>query len=237
MPKSERLPKLVLLPGMDGTGELFAQFLEALPREIETVTARYPVDACLSYFELAEIVRPLLPESDPFVILAESFSTPLAIQCAAARPANLVGLILCAGFATTPMREPMRLVLQMIAPLVFRARLSKPVAERVLIGHGAPERLFVQVREAITCVQPKVLADRLRMVLRCDARAELAKVDAPILYLQAVRDRPVPSRCAEEIARLKPTVTIMRVEGPHLVLQREPRRTADAVVNFVQALC
>lgn len=39
--------KLVLLPGMDGTGELFAGFVTALPDTFETTTIKYPSDNCL----------------------------------------------------------------------------------------------------------------------------------------------------------------------------------------------
>jgi hypothetical protein len=39
--------KLVLLPGMDGTGELFSNFEAALPSSLETVRVRYPADDTL----------------------------------------------------------------------------------------------------------------------------------------------------------------------------------------------
>ena len=35
-------PKLVLLPGMDGTGELFDSFVKALPQSFTTEIVRYP---------------------------------------------------------------------------------------------------------------------------------------------------------------------------------------------------
>jgi pimeloyl-ACP methyl ester carboxylesterase len=229
-------PKLVLLPGMDGTGELFTPFVDALPDAYETIAARFPTYACNSYSELAGLVRSLLPESDPFVIVAESFSTPLAIQLAAERSANLAGLVLCAGFAASPVRGPMRFVLRVLAPLAFRARLPEFLTERLLVGPGASRPLLTQVNDAIAAVQPRVLADRLRTVLRCDARAELANVNVPILYLQAGQDRLVPSRCAEEIQRIRPDSAIARIDGPHLLLQREPQKTADAVVDFIRKL-
>jgi pimeloyl-[acyl-carrier protein] methyl ester esterase len=88
--------KLVLLPGTDGTGELFRPLIERLPREIECVPVRYPGDRWMSYLDLAGFVACQCPASGPFVLVAESFSTPLAIQIAATRPENLVGLVLCA---------------------------------------------------------------------------------------------------------------------------------------------
>jgi hypothetical protein len=52
----EYLPmhKLVLLPGMDGTGELFAGFVKALPEGFDPVIMRYPIDRPLSYADLLE---------------------------------------------------------------------------------------------------------------------------------------------------------------------------------------
>src|ERR1700688_5080921 len=45
-----RLPAkhLVLLPGLDGTGELFADFIAALPESWTTATVAYPSDRFLS---------------------------------------------------------------------------------------------------------------------------------------------------------------------------------------------
>jgi pimeloyl-[acyl-carrier protein] methyl ester esterase len=71
--------KLVLLPGMDGTGMLFAGFVTALPESFETMTVRYPTDRPLSNLELEGIVRAACPVTEPFMLVAESFSTPLAI--------------------------------------------------------------------------------------------------------------------------------------------------------------
>jgi len=41
--------KLLLLPGMDGTGDLFAGFVEAFPDEFETEIVSYPTDVFIYY--------------------------------------------------------------------------------------------------------------------------------------------------------------------------------------------
>ena len=86
--------KLVLLPGMDGTGELFRNFADVLPGSFETNTVKYPTDTYFTYSELASFVQAAVPVSEPFVLIAESFSTPLAIQYAATNPPNLRGLVI-----------------------------------------------------------------------------------------------------------------------------------------------
>ena len=94
--------RLILLPGMHGTGELFSEFMRMMsePKHIEAL--QYPPDVGPSYPQSLAVVQAFVPESGPYFLLAESFSTPLAIQFAATHPQNLKGLILAAGFASSP---------------------------------------------------------------------------------------------------------------------------------------
>lgn len=139
--QTQRL-KLVLLPGMDGTGELLSEFAAALAGEFEVATERYPTERSLSYSELESFVRAVCPTSGPFVLLAESYSTPLAIKCAASKPENLEGLVLCAGFATSPMRGWRRFFGWLLAPLMFRIPLPNLAAKLWLVGPDAPPSLL-----------------------------------------------------------------------------------------------
>ena len=49
--------RLVLLPGMDGTGVLFEPLLEVLPCEFEPIVVRYPPDKALGYEALLDVVQ------------------------------------------------------------------------------------------------------------------------------------------------------------------------------------
>jgi len=233
--KTQRV-KLVLLPGMDGTGDLFADFIAALPESFETVTVRYPTDRCLSYSDLTELVQVSCPVSEPFVLVAESYSTPLAIRLAASNPKNLEGLVLCAGFATSPVRGWCRVLGRLLGPLICRVRLPSLAAKLWLVGLSAPPSLLKAVRSAVSSVRPKVLAARLRAVLACEVRAEMAQVGVPILYLQAKQDRLVSVSCLEELRQIKPQMTVVALGGPHLLLQREPCKAAEMVARFVRSL-
>lgn len=234
--QTQRL-KLVLLPGMDGTGELFSEFAAALAGEFEIATVRYPTEQCLSYSELEGFVRAACPTSGPFVLLAESYSTPLAIKYAASNPENLEGLVLCAGFATSPMRGWRRFLGWVLAPVMFRIPLPNLAAKCCLVGPNAPPSLLGSVRTAVSSVKPKVLVARLRDVLACEVRPEMGHVTVPVLYLQAKQDRLVRASCLDELRRIKPQMAVVALEGPHLLLQREPHKAAATVVQFVRSQC
>lgn len=228
--------RLVLLPGMHGTGELFSGFMSMMTVAERIEALHYPTDASPSYGQLSGTVQLFVPASDPYFLLAESFSTPLAVQFAATKPPNLKGLILCAGFAASPLTGPRRFVASLFAPLLFRLPISSIAMDHCLIGPGAPKSLQVAVQAAISSVRPNVLAARLRAVLSCDARQALSLVAVPLLYIRATRDKLVPQSCLDEIRRIKPEVCVAEIDGPHLILQREPKQSAEAVANFIQEI-
>lgn len=232
-----QIERILILPGMDGTGKLLLEFMKALP--IPPKCKQIPVyvpDVILSYDQLAKLVRSMCEDSPSFAIVAESFSTPLAIRIAAENPANLRALILCAGFASSPSRGVKRWLASTMAPLLMPVTLPENAIRRWLLGPDAPQTLVAAAREGIASVEPAVLSARLRAVLTCDVRDDLRKVEVPMLYLQARQDRLVPARCLEEIRSIRPETRIEIVDGPHFLLQREPQKTAEIVANFLRGL-
>lgn len=225
----------MLLPGMDGTGELFSQFIAALPEPFEAVAVVYPTERYLSYSELESFVCAACTISEPFMLIAESFSTPLALKYAATNPASLLGIVLCAGFAASPVRGWRRFLVSLLAPVVFHVPMPNLAARRWLVGEDASPSLLAAVRAAILSVQPRVLAARLRAVLASDVRRAVCQIGVPILYIRAEQDRLVSAVCVEELRRIRPKVSVAVLAGPHFLLQRCPQRAAEAVVRFIRS--
>jgi pimeloyl-[acyl-carrier protein] methyl ester esterase len=179
------------------------------------------------------MVESFVPASENYVLLGESFSTPLAIEFAATNPPNLKGLILCSGFASSPIRGWRKLFVALIAPIVFRLSLSKTAVVHFLVGKNASESLHAAVRAAIRSVKPGVLSARLSQVLAVDARPALTEISVPILFIQAQQDRLVGQSPLEEIREIIPQIKVVQIGGPHLILQREPQQCAKVVAAFM----
>ncbi len=79
-----------------------------------------------------------------------------------------------------------------------------------------------------------MLSRRLRVILTCDARAELSKVTVPMLFIQPKQDRLVGLDRLEEMKEIKPSAEVEIVPGPHLLLQREPEIAAEVVARFAR---
>jgi pimeloyl-ACP methyl ester carboxylesterase len=142
----------VLLPGLDGTGRLMQEFVEALGPEAEVQVVSYPPDRVLGYAELVEFVRDALPLNRSYLLVAESFSGPVGCALAATRPKGLVGLVLCASFASTPFPALRRLsFLLRFAPahavpaaalaILLLGRWSSPHSLRHLVPRFVRSRL------------------------------------------------------------------------------------------------
>lgn len=216
----------MLLPGMDGTGELFAPFAAALGGEFEVRTVRYPGDHCGGYDELEPFARAAIPPDRPYVLLGESFSGPLAMSIAASAPGQLQGLVLCCTFARSP--RP------------WLAHL-KPVLG-VLPVKALPAGLLVdaQLRQpfhaALSQVTAAALRARMRAVLAIDVCDRLAACEVPILCLRARHDRLVPRAASHLVTQLKPATTLAEFDAPHFLLQTLPVQAAQEVADFVRSV-
>ncbi len=233
MAKIQPIP--VCLPGLDGTGVLFDDFLAEVPSGLERIVVRYPIHLS-SYADILPLVRAAMPEGPRIVLIAESFSTPIAIKIAASAEGNLCGLVLCAGFASSPLRGVSRILASLLAPQLLKFEPGESGVKWLLAGRDASNHLVTSVLQGVQTVSPRVRADRLKQVLSCDVREELRKIHIPILYVKAKRDRLVGAACSTEILRCSREAKLVEIDGPHLILQREPRACAKAIIDFVHNL-
>ena len=90
--------KLLLLPGMDGTGDLFGPFAAEVASWATTEIVRYPTQVCLSVDELVDRIK----LDEPVTVIAESFSGAVGIRLAAKHPELVQKLVLVGGFVTPP---------------------------------------------------------------------------------------------------------------------------------------
>jgi pimeloyl-ACP methyl ester carboxylesterase len=224
-------PQLVLLPGLDGTGELFDPLLKVIPPSWPTRVISYPADRAMSYAELDEWLHGKLEGEQKLVLVAESFSGPLALRYAAAHPTRVHAIVLCASFIRPPAPRWLR---GFAWPVLFRLPVPKFVVKRWMAGRDAPHSLGQSLKDAVRKVHPKVLAARVREVLRIESSDDLRRCQAPVLYLAASRDVLVNRKSRETIQAVRPDVEVSVVEAPHLVLQTAPEAAWGEIERFLQ---
>jgi pimeloyl-ACP methyl ester carboxylesterase len=225
---------LVLLPGLHGTADLFAEFAAALGPEHEAIAVSYPPDLPLDYAELESIVRPRLPADRPFVLLGESFSGPIAISIAASAPSGLCGLVLCVSFAKNPL--PLFAALRHFSGILPIWRSAYVPFVRLMLGRFSTSLRIAAMMRAIAPVGPAVLRARIRAILSVDATPHLSHIHVPVLYLQAAKDRVVSGAAAQLISRSLPGTQIIELDAPHFLLQVVPAAAAREVRAFLRQI-
>jgi pimeloyl-ACP methyl ester carboxylesterase len=228
------MAEVLILPGLDGTSTLHDEFVaELLSFGIACRSIAYPPDRSLGYSELAELVRSNLPTDRPYVLLGESFSGPVAILVAAANPGGLSGLILSTTFARAPLSFlGWAAQLTRVAPTYLPA----PLISWFLLGRWGSRSLIDRVQSAISTVRPEVLRARAAAAMRADVSGALPAISVPTLVFRARHDRLLALVARTALVDGLRNTTQIDLDGPHLLLQTQPKLCAQAIAEFVRGL-
>ena len=220
---------LVMLPGLDGTARLFAPALALDWGGMRAVALALPSHGPQDYEALAAAISPTLPPGD-LVLLAESFSTPLAMLLAANEMARVKALVLVSGFCASPQSGGLSwLPLQPILSLTPPAFLLK----QFLTGEDASPELLASLTDATNRAPAATLAERVRVVLALREMDCPALTGLPVLLLQARQDRVIPWDAQSQLERHFPEATCHWIDGPHLLMQTRSNECRDALLGFL----
>ena len=225
--------KLVLLPGLDGTGLLFQPLMELLPDDIGIQLISYPTDQALGYSGLTEYVANRLP-TEKFVLLAESFSGPIAYRIAQRKLKHLQSVIFVASFLSSPGKRMPRLASRLPMGLFAGFPIPRWFARKYLFGAPVSGEMLLLFRKALRRVAPEVLSGRLDELSRLVAPD--ASCEARSIYIQGTKDRLVPASSVEDFRTACRDLAVFRVQGGHFLLQSNPVACAEIIGNeFDQA--
>lgn len=188
---------LVLVPGMDGTGELFYRQLPLLERSYRVATYALRDKATsmdLLVDDLARIVDAITGGSGPAMIVGESFGGALALSFALAQPDRVSALVVLNSFPYFSPQHRLKLAILALSVVPWGAmsfvrrltafRLHSPHTHKTEI------RRFIELTAAAT---QEGYRNRLKALTGYDVRERLGHIKRPTLFLAADRDHLVPS--------------------------------------------
>ncbi|MBN2107494.1 MAG: alpha/beta hydrolase [Deltaproteobacteria bacterium] len=225
---------IIFMPGMDGTGISFEPLAKLLPHDVNVKVIQYPADRLLSFEENLQCVRQQVQPDGEAIVIAESFSGPVAVALIGSGLLKARCLILSATFA----RSPRPLVLKTLRCLPMEAVLQLPLPrfllKRLTEGGEQPVDVFEDMLHRIRAMAPaKVLNHRLKVIGKTDVRQWLSKLTLPCLYIQASSDRAVPASALFDFTEAVADLRVVRIRGPHFILQAQPQESLAAIQNFM----
>jgi pimeloyl-[acyl-carrier protein] methyl ester esterase len=217
---------------MDGTGSLFYPFTRCLPANVETKIISYPSQEPLSYRQLEEYVVNQLPATGEYILIAESFSGPIALKIAGRANSGLKAVVLVASFAHGALGWLGKPLSRLPLRLILRIPLPRSLQRMSLLDKSAPADLRTAVRRASCCATPNVLAGRLKEALAGDYCRQPMSGNARVIAIFADKDRLLGGFGRQSIVKVCSKIEIETIRSPHLALQSNPLAVVDLLRKY-----
>jgi pimeloyl-ACP methyl ester carboxylesterase len=209
---------LVLVPGMDGTGQLFYRQTPSLSESFRTAT--YALRSTATTMDtlvddLARVVDTVAPDTRRAVVIGESFGGALAMSFALARPEQVSALVVLNSFPYFAPQFRLRLARYGLALLPWGAMslIRRATAFRLHSAHTQREEIR-RFMELTASADREGYINRLQVLMSYDIRDRLHDLRPPALFLAAEQDHLVPSVAqAELMVSRVPRATLRILHG------------------------
>ena len=206
--------------------------MKLIPSDVAFTIVRYPTDKLLSFEETVECAAKQFPPGIPPVVVAESFSGPVAIKSIASGCVQAEYLLLCATFAKSTNPLLLKLSRSFGTTSLIKPEMPK-LFFKIFLGREFAKSLVPMWQRVHAAVPARVLDHRLGIINRVDVTAWLDKLLIPCLYLQATEDRVVPSLYLSFFIKYISNLEIRKIKGPHFILQAQPLACLTAIEEFI----
>jgi len=188
---------LVLVPGMDGTGQLFYRQVPSLSQSFRTATYALRNDARtmdVLVDDLGRVIDSVAPDTRRAVVIGESFGGALAMTFALARPGQVTALVVLNSFPHFAPQFRLRLARYGLALLPWGAMslIRRATAFRLHSAHTHREEIR-RFMELTAAASRDGYLNRLQLLMSYDIRDRLHELQPPVLFLAAEQDHLVPS--------------------------------------------
>ena len=216
---------IVLIPGLDGTGELFAELIPHLgDNEIQIIDL--PQQGDQSYEFLCAYVVQKLPKRD-FILVAESFSGPIGALLAKSGLVHMKGIVFVARFLTPPNKALISIAKLLPIKQLLRFPFSSLVVRYLMLGQSASETAAQRFFQILSNIPNAVLKARLSTVQNFTFND--CEISVPAIYIRAEKDKLVPKNKCFEFENHFINLKIQTISGPHFILQSSPKQCAEII--------
>jgi pimeloyl-ACP methyl ester carboxylesterase len=188
---------VVLVPGMNGTGELFYRQVPRLERSFRVATYSLRNDAQdLEQLagDLARVVEAVAPDGHKAIIVGESFGGAVALTFALHHVALVEALVILNSFPYFSPQFRLRLALGGLAILPWGAMsIVRHLTAFRLHSRHTHRAEVKQFIEMTAHASREGYINRLGLLQRYDVRHRLHEISCPTLFLAAELDHLVPS--------------------------------------------
>lgn len=212
-------PAVVLVPGMDGTGQLFHRQVPLLSRSYRVATYALRNDAPSMDVLVGDLAR-TIDEVDPLdgraIVIGESFGGALALSLALAAPERVRALVVLNSFPHFTPQFRLRLAYWGLSavPWGVMGLVRRLTAFRMHSRHTHEEDIQ-RFMELTARASRAGYLNRLGLLRQYDVRHRLHEIRVPTLFLAADEDHLVPSVTEARFMAVRVPGAVVRVLAGH----------------------
>ncbi len=218
--------KLILLPGMDGTGKLFDPLIKLLPeaidKEVIPLSSLKEGDAESQAYEIARRLG-----EEQIVIFAESYSGIIAYQLCQINTLNIKHVIFAASFLSRPSYFSRFGYLAPLSIIRFNL-LPEFLLSWLFFGSVHRIELVKLFLSALQLVSNTTLKRRLKNIA-CMVEPDKT-IQTACTYLQASNDKLVNKKAIISFQKLCINLHVKQIIGGHFIAQSNPEKCLEVIM-------
>ena len=208
---------VILVPGLDGTAELFYRQTPLLARYFNVVAFPLPDRREASMEDLIGDLVALIDEVSlrPVILIGESFGGALSMSLALRHPQLVEGLVIVNSFPYLENRIELALAPRIIKLVPWAAMpfVRQFTEHRLHSAHTLDEDLR-EFHTRMRGIGREGYIRRLELVAEYDIRHRLQDIAMPTLFVAGTDDRLVPSaRWADYMGERVPDAEVVKLDG------------------------
>ena len=210
---------IVLVPGMDGTGQLFYRQVPLLARSYLVATYALrdtapTMDVLVA--DLAKVIDTVAPAARRAIVIGESFGGALAMSLALARPEQVSGLVILNSFPHFTPQIRLRLAALGLRAIPWGAMgLIRRLTAFRLHSRYTHRPEIERFMELTARASRDGYLSRLKLLSRYDVRDRLHELRPMTLFLAAEQDHLVPSVAQARYMAARVPRSVVRVLAGH----------------------
>lgn len=212
-------PAIVLVPGMDGTGELFYRQVPLLEKSYSVATYALRDEATSMEVladDLKRVIEQAAPEEKRAIVMGESFGGTVALSMALKYPKHVSGLVILNSFPYFAPQFRLRLAIAGISLIPWGAmnlvRYMTSFFMHSRHTHRDELKTFLELTARTT---RRGYGNRLRILKTYDVRERLCELQCPTLFLAAENDHLIPSVAQARLMAERTSSATVRVLCGH----------------------
>lgn len=212
-------PAVVLVPGLDGTGQLFYRQVPLLEKSYSVATYALRDDA-KSMDVLADDLRSIIeltaPKEKRAIVIGESFGGAVALTMALRHPEHVSRLVILNSFPYFAPQFRLRLGIAGVSIIPWGAMgLVRYVTSIFLPSRHTGRDELKRFRNLTVRTTRLGYKNRLQLLRTYDVRERLREVRCLTLFLAAEKDRLVPSVTQARLMAQQVPLSTLRILSGH----------------------